>query len=125
MPGLNGVDLVRRLRASRQQTPVLRLTARDAAVDVVRGLDAGADDYAIAALGQSTDRTRARGLLEQAAKDTPEDVEVLVSLAEIYRNDGRGDAAQSLYARVLALDAGQLMALVGMGGVAMEHGQYA
>ena len=45
MPGMDGIDLVRRLRAGGRQTPVLMLTARDAAGDVVRGLDAGADDY--------------------------------------------------------------------------------
>jgi DNA-binding response OmpR family regulator len=45
MPGMNGIDLVRRLRAGGRQTPVLMLTARDAASEVVRGLDAGADDY--------------------------------------------------------------------------------
>jgi two-component system response regulator MprA len=45
MPGMDGVELVKRLRAAGRQTPVLMLTARDAAKDVVRGLDAGADDY--------------------------------------------------------------------------------
>jgi len=45
MPGMEGIELVRRLRAQGMQTPVLMLTARDAAADVVRGLDAGADDY--------------------------------------------------------------------------------
>jgi DNA-binding response OmpR family regulator len=45
MPGMDGIELVRRLRARGKQTPVLMLTARDAAGDVVRGLDAGADDY--------------------------------------------------------------------------------
>ena len=45
MPGMSGIDLVRRLRAGGRQTPVLLLTARDAAHDVVRGLYAGADDY--------------------------------------------------------------------------------
>jgi DNA-binding response OmpR family regulator len=45
MPGVDGVELVRRLRESGRQTPVLMLTARDSAEDVVRGLDAGADDY--------------------------------------------------------------------------------
>jgi DNA-binding response OmpR family regulator len=45
MPGMDGVDLVRRIRAAGRQTPVLMLTARDAITDVVRGLDAGADDY--------------------------------------------------------------------------------
>jgi two-component system response regulator MprA len=45
MPGMSGIDLVRRLRAMGRQTPVLILTARDSAHDIVRGLDAGADDY--------------------------------------------------------------------------------
>ena len=45
MPGMDGIELVRRLRRGGRQTPVLILTARDSADDVVRGLDAGADDY--------------------------------------------------------------------------------
>jgi DNA-binding response OmpR family regulator len=45
MPGLDGIELVRRLRRGGRHTPVLILTARDAAEDIVRGLDAGADDY--------------------------------------------------------------------------------
>jgi DNA-binding response OmpR family regulator len=45
MPGMDGIELVRRLRSAGRITPVLMLTARDAAADVVRGLDAGADDY--------------------------------------------------------------------------------
>src|SRR5262245_52376085 len=45
MPGLDGVELVRRLRLTRPDLPVLILTARDSPLDVVRGLDAGADDY--------------------------------------------------------------------------------
>jgi two-component system response regulator MprA len=44
-PGLNGIDLVRRLRSGGCQVPVIMLTARDAEADIVRGLDAGADDY--------------------------------------------------------------------------------
>jgi hypothetical protein len=83
--------------------------------------------YAVAALGQTggAGRARARSLLEQAAKQQPDDREVLVSLAEIYRNDGQGEQAQPLYERVLALDPGDLTALVGLGGVLMERGQYA
>ena len=45
MPNLDGVELVRRLRVGGRQTPVLMLTARDAPDDIIRGLDAGADDY--------------------------------------------------------------------------------
>jgi two-component system OmpR family response regulator len=45
LPGLDGFSIVRRLRAAGRTTPILLLTARDAAEDVVVGLDAGADDY--------------------------------------------------------------------------------
>jgi DNA-binding response OmpR family regulator len=45
LPGLDGFSIVRRLRGAGRGTPILLLTARDAAEDVVTGLDAGADDY--------------------------------------------------------------------------------
>lgn len=45
LPGLDGFSIVRRLRTLKNATPILLLTARDAADDVVAGLDAGADDY--------------------------------------------------------------------------------
>ena len=45
LPNMDGLSVARRLRASRNQTPVLMLTARDAPADIVNGLDSGADDY--------------------------------------------------------------------------------
>jgi two-component system OmpR family response regulator len=45
LPGMDGMTLARKLREQRNQTPVLMLTARDTAADVVTGLDSGADDY--------------------------------------------------------------------------------
>ncbi|MGI9071783.1 MAG: response regulator transcription factor [Bryobacteraceae bacterium] len=45
LPGIDGFSLVRRLRADGSPTPILLLTARDTAEDIVMGLDAGADDY--------------------------------------------------------------------------------
>jgi len=45
MPKLNGYELAQRLRAERIVTPLLMLTAKDSVPDLVRGLDAGADDY--------------------------------------------------------------------------------
>lgn len=45
MPGMDGIEMTRRLRLAGRQVPILILTARDAAADIVRGLDAGADDY--------------------------------------------------------------------------------
>jgi two-component system response regulator MprA len=45
LPSLDGLEVTRRLRAGAIATPILLLTGRDAPQDVVRGLDAGADDY--------------------------------------------------------------------------------
>jgi DNA-binding response OmpR family regulator len=45
LPGIDGVEITRRLRATKNEVPILMLTARDANSDIVRGLDAGADDY--------------------------------------------------------------------------------
>ena len=45
LPGMSGIDVTRRLRSAGSQVPILMLTARDAPADIVKGLDAGADDY--------------------------------------------------------------------------------
>ncbi|MCE3264017.1 MAG: transcriptional regulator [Pseudoduganella sp.] len=47
LPGLDGFEVVRRLRARGSQLPVLLLTARDAVEERVRGLELGADDYLV------------------------------------------------------------------------------
>src|SRR5450756_251739 len=43
LPGLDGMSVLKKIRANRCATPVLMLTARDSMPDVVRGLDLGAD----------------------------------------------------------------------------------
>jgi DNA-binding response OmpR family regulator len=45
LPKMSGFELAKKLRQERIATPVLMLTAKDSVPDVVRGLDAGADDY--------------------------------------------------------------------------------
>lgn len=45
MPGISGLEVLRRMRRNDNQTPVILLTARDAVTDKVNGLDAGAVDY--------------------------------------------------------------------------------
>ena len=47
LPGIDGFEVVRRLRARASNVPVLLLTARDAIEDRVRGLELGADDYLV------------------------------------------------------------------------------
>ena len=72
MPGLDGFETCRRLRAGGVWVPVLLLTARDAVEDRVRGLDGGADDYMTKpfSLAELTARLRAlvrRGPIERPA----------------------------------------------------------
>lgn len=45
LPGIDGLEIARRLRAADVRSPILMLTARDALNDRLRGFDAGADDY--------------------------------------------------------------------------------
>jgi DNA-binding response OmpR family regulator len=47
MPGTDGITVAKRTRASGNTVPIIMLTARDTADDIVKGLDAGADDYLI------------------------------------------------------------------------------
>ncbi len=47
LPGIDGLEVCRRLRRGGVATPILLLTARDAVIDRVAGLDAGADDYLV------------------------------------------------------------------------------
>jgi two-component system response regulator MprA len=45
LPGIDGFEVARRLRARKNNTPILMLTARDAVPDIAHGLDLGVDDY--------------------------------------------------------------------------------
>jgi Flp pilus assembly protein TadD len=71
------------------------------------------------------DRARAVTALEQAAGNAPSDVEVLLYLAELYRNGDRAEKAIPLYRRAMDLDPSQVTASVGLGGILMERGEYA
>jgi two-component system response regulator MprA len=65
MPGIDGLEVCRRLRASGDRTPVLMLTARDAIDDRVEGLDAGADDYLVKPFALRELQARLRALLRR------------------------------------------------------------
>lgn len=67
MPRVDGLEVTRRLRAQKDNTPVLMLTARDADADVVRGLDAGADDYLVKPFTLSILMARLRAISRRAA----------------------------------------------------------
>jgi len=73
LPGLDGIDVCGRLRAERAGALVLMLTARDATVDRVRGLDAGADDYLVKPFAYEELLARVRALLRRRGDAQPDE----------------------------------------------------
>ena len=65
LPGRDGIDVLRRLRARGDPLPVLLLTARDDMADRIYGLDAGADDYLVKPFEMSELEARVRALLRR------------------------------------------------------------
>jgi two-component system OmpR family response regulator/two-component system response regulator QseB len=66
LPRMDGLDVLRHLRAKRKTLPVLILTARDTVDDRIRGLDAGADDYLVKPFDLGELNARLRALLRRA-----------------------------------------------------------
>lgn len=67
LPGKDGLDVLRRLRARQSAVPVLVATARDAIGDRIAGLDAGADDYVVKPYDIDELQARIRALLRRGA----------------------------------------------------------
>jgi two-component system, OmpR family, response regulator MprA len=65
MPGLDGLEVCRRIRATGDRTPVLMLTARAEVAERVAGLDAGADDYLAKPFAREELTARVRALLRR------------------------------------------------------------
>lgn len=69
LPGRDGIEVLKTLRARGTKTPVLLLTARDAVQDRVLGLDAGADDYLVKPFAFAELVARIRALLRRSGHD--------------------------------------------------------
>jgi DNA-binding response OmpR family regulator len=65
LPGLSGTEVCRRLRAERRTVPILMLTAKDAELDRVLGLELGADDYVTKPFSQAELISRVRALFRR------------------------------------------------------------
>jgi DNA-binding response OmpR family regulator len=76
VPGLSGIEVARKLRSSGRQTPILMLTARGDAADIVKGLDAGADDYLTKPFSFKVLLARLRALARRAARPTVRTLQV-------------------------------------------------
>jgi two-component system response regulator MprA len=102
MPGLDGLEVCRRLRAGAGEVPILMLTARDTVQDRVSGLDAGADDYLVKPFAFDELLARVRALLRRS-KPNEEREQVLrfsdVELGPASRQATRGGRPIQLTAR--------------------------
>jgi len=99
LPGIDGFEVVRRLRARGGAMPVLLLTARDAVEDRVRGLETGADDYLVKPFATAELIARIRALARRHAP--PSSVLALgrLSLDSATRRARIGDRAVELSVR--------------------------
>jgi two-component system OmpR family response regulator len=69
LPKVDGLTVLRGLRACGRTTPVLVLTAKDAVADRIRGLDAGADDYLVKPFAFGEFLARVRALVRRVRRD--------------------------------------------------------
>lgn len=72
MPGMDGLEVLRRLRVSDSKLPVLLLTGRDAPADQIDGLERGADDYVVKPFTFEILVARVRALLRRKEGDHPD-----------------------------------------------------
>ncbi len=76
LPGVDGIEVCRRLRDRGVWTPVLMLTARDAVRDRVAGLDGGADDYLTKPFSYAELLARLRALVRRGPVERPPELRV-------------------------------------------------
>ena len=76
LPGISGLDLVKRLRSRHNPLPVLMLTARDTMDDRVKGLDSGADDYLVKPFVIPELLARVRALQRRSPQLQPQQLQV-------------------------------------------------
>lgn len=91
LPGMDGIEVCRRLREGSESLPILMLTARDSIGDRVTGLDSGADDYLVKPFAYDELVARVRALLRRAAPSRSEDL----SFAGLQMNVGAHKASRN------------------------------
>ena len=104
LPGIDGFEVLRRLRAGGDRAPVLMLTARDALDDRVRGLDLGADDYMAKPFAMPELTARVRALVRRSqAQSGPKIVHGPLTLDTVARRAQLNGDALDLAAREWAV----------------------
>ena len=104
LPGLDGLEVCRRLRAAGVWAPILILTARDGVQDRVAGLDGGADDYLTKPFSYAELLARLRALVRRGPIERPTELRVGdLRLDPASRRVWRGEAQIELSAKEFAI----------------------
>jgi two-component system, OmpR family, response regulator len=104
LPGIDGLEVCRRMRAAGIWSPILLLTARDSVSDRVAGLDGGADDYLTKPFSFAELLARLRALVRRGAAERPVELRVGdLRLDPATHGVWRGEVEISLSAREFAL----------------------
>jgi two-component system OmpR family response regulator len=104
LPGRDGLDVLRRMRAAGNLAPVIILTARDGVQDRIQGLDFGADDYILKPFDVDELLARLRAIVRRSAgQATPQLGNGKVELDPATHEARCGDVARLLSAREFAL----------------------
>ena len=120
LPGADGMETCRSLRAAGVWSPVLMLTARDAVDDRISGLDSGADDYVLKPFSFGELLARLRALVRRAPHERPAVVVVReLRLDPAGRRAWRGDRELELSPKAFAL----LEAFMRRPGEVLSRGQ--
>jgi two-component system OmpR family response regulator len=104
LPGLDGLEVCRRLRSDGVWSPILILTARDSVADRVAGLDGGADDYLTKPFSYAELLARLRALVRRGPVERPTELRVgELKLDPARRQVWRGESEIELSAKEFAI----------------------
>jgi two-component system response regulator VicR len=123
LPRLDGLDVCRALRKERD-VPIIMLTARDAEVDRVVGLELGADDYVIKPFSVRELMARVKSVLRRARPKTDSEVEGAVHVGALHVDPARHEVSwQGVDLALTALEFGLLHTLACHAGQVMTREQ--
>ena len=91
LPGIDGLEVIRRLRKGKRQLPVLALTARDTVGDIVAALDLGVDDYLTKPFAMAEFMARLRAV----ARKGPSVQDVRLEVADLVLDSASGQVSRS------------------------------
>lgn len=104
LPGMDGMEICRKLRAAGNHTPILMLTAKDRTRDITAGLDSGADDYLVKPFSFEELLARVRALLRRPHESLGETLQASdLTLNTVSKQVKRGDVEIQLSSKEYAL----------------------